>query len=60
MNWKELENFMRFLKSLAYNKNCSVHRFLIGAENLIKEAPWEEEVCVFLEFARKRKKLLFL
>ena len=53
---KEIENFMAFLKKLAnwlylvnddYNQSCSVHRFLIGAEDQIKEAPWKEKINVF-------------
>ena len=47
LNWHEIETFMNFLKKSAnwlclvnddYNKNCSVHRFLIVVENKIAKS----------------------
>ena len=44
MNWREIKNFMNFLKKSAnwlclvkddFNENCFMHQFLIGAENKI-------------------------
>ena len=69
MNWQKTESFLVFLKKSAnwlcfinddYNKSFLVHRFLIGAENEISEAPWEEKINVFLNFDKKNLEEIFV
>ena len=68
MNWKKTKSFLVFLKKSAnwlcfinddYNKSFSVHRFLIGAENEIIEAPWKKKLMYFLILPKKRRNLRF-